>query len=82
MFEGFMIGIVNAIQSLMSIFPSVISWLNQPLKLGFSLFGEGFNLFGWDGYIGLNLGSPLSLIGVGALVLIGLWAVKKLVPFL
>lgn len=82
MFEGFMIGIINAIQGLMNIFPSIIDWINKPLTLGFYLFGEGANIFGWDGFIGLNLGSPLSMIGVGALVLIGLWAVKKLVPLL
>lgn len=74
MFEGFMIGIINAIQGLIEVFPSIIAWLNEPLKIGFDLPVIGF--------VGLNLGSPLSMIGIGALVLIGLWAVKKLVPLL
>lgn len=68
--------------SLISNIGMVWSWLNSPLSLGFYLFGEGFNIFGWNGFIGIPTFVPLYVIGTGALVFIVLWMIKGLVPFL
>jgi len=47
-------------------------WLNEPLKIGLDL--------GVLGYIGVPPFTPISAFGVGILVIIGLWAVKSLLP--
>lgn len=51
---------------------SVWDWLNDPIKIGFDL--------GLLGYIGIPPFTPISAFGVGILVIIGLWAVKSLLP--
>lgn len=74
MFAGLFESLISVSMQLMRAVGSVINWLQQPLELGFRIPVIGF--------VGLNLGSPLTLIGSGILGLIVFWAVKSIVPFL
>lgn len=60
--------LLNFIQAVSSVW----EWLNKPIKIGVDL--------GIIGYIGIPPFTPISAFGVGILVIIGLWAVKSLLP--
>ncbi len=64
--------------SLLGVIGKVWNWLSSPLKIDIPLLsnipiiGDWFN-------VSLNY-TPLQMLGVGLLFLIGLWVVKKLIP--
>lgn len=82
-------------KSLLQVIGKVWDWLTTDLKLSIPfLEGKGFRIGPWNlGFttidwsfdlgkmFSFNLGyTPLQLLGVGLLVLIGLWVIKKLIP--
>ncbi len=68
----------NLAKSLLQVIGKVWDWLTTPLKNDIPLLSDIPIIGNWFN-ISLNY-TPLQLLGVGLLVLIGLWVVKKLIP--
>lgn len=64
--------------SLLEMIGKVWDWLSSPLKIDIPLLSNIPIIGNWFN-ISLNY-TPLQLLGVGLLLLIGLWVVKKLIP--
>ena len=64
--------------SLLAVIGKVWNWLSSPLKIDIPLLSNIPMIGNWFN-VSLNY-TPLQLLGVGLLFLIGLWVVKKLIP--